>query len=155
MKTLLICYSYHHNNTEKVAAVFAKTLNAELKAPTEVDPNSLFAYDLVGFGSGVYFGKLHKTLLELADKLPQAVDKKAFIFSTSGQKGDVATKFHKQLREKLQAKGFTIAGEFNCAGFDTFGLFKIGGGINKERPNQDDLKQAEAFAESLNQPANV
>ena len=154
MKTLVICFSYHHKNTAKIALVFAGALNAEIKTPPEVDPNGLSEYDLIGFGSGIYFGKHHKSLLDLADKLPQVTDKKAFIFSTSGRTGNTS-KFHKQLREKLQSKGFTIVGEFNCAGLDTYGLMKIVGGLNKEHPNKDDIKQAEAFAQSLNQPATV
>ncbi|MGA3290314.1 MAG: flavodoxin family protein [Candidatus Bathyarchaeia archaeon] len=154
MKTLVICFSYHHKNTAKIALVFASALNAEIKTPPEVNPNGLSEYDLIGFGSGIYFGKHHKTLLNLADNLPQVTDKKAFIFSTSGRTGNTS-KFHKQLRKKLQSKGYTITGEFNCGGLDTYGLMKIVGGVNKERPNKDDIKQAEAFAQSLNQPATV
>jgi flavodoxin len=152
MKTLVICFSYHHKNTAKIALAIAGVLNAEIKTPQEINPNGLSEYDLIGFGSGIYFGKHHKSLLELADKLPQVTNKKAFIFSTSGQTGRTA-RFHKQLREKLQTKGFEIVGEFNCAGFDTYGLMKIVGGVSKNHPNKDDIKQAEAFAQSLIQPA--
>ena len=150
METLVICFSYHHNNTAKIASVFANTLSAEVKTPAEVDPNGPLKYDLVGFGSGIDFGKHHKTILDLADKLPQVTNKKAFIFSTSGQTGKTS-EFHQLLREKLQSKGFDIVGEFNCAGFDTYGPLKIVGGIKKGHPNEDDLKQAEAFAQSLKQ----
>ena len=146
MNSLVILVSYHHKNTEKIAQVIAKTLGAEIKNPQQVDTQNVANYDLVGFGSGNYLGKPHKDLLQLADKLPQAAGKKAFIFSTSGREG---TKFHKLLKEKLLSKGFTVVGEFNCAGFDTFGVLKIGGGLNKGRPNDDDLKQAEAFAQTL------
>lgn len=138
----------------EIASVFAKTLDAEVKTPTEVDPNVLSDYDLIGFGSGINFGKHHKVLLDFADKLPQVTDKKGFIFSTSGQTGD-ASKFHKKLREKLESKGFGIVGEFNCAGCDTYVLLKIVGGIQKGHPNEDDLKQAEAFAQSIKQPAKA
>ncbi len=150
MKTLIICFSYHHKNTEKIASVFAKTLEAEVKAPAQVDPNTLGDYDLLGFGSGIAFGKHYKDLLDLADKLPQISDKKAFIFSTSGQTGKT-NKFHQKLREELMSKGFTILKEFNCAGFDTYGALKIFGGIQKGHPDEEDLKQAEAFALSLKQ----
>lgn len=152
MKTLIICLSYHHKNTAKIALTFAGILNAEVKTPPEVNPDGLADYDLIGFGSGVYYGKLDKSLLELADKLPQVTDKKAFIFSTSGRVGN-ASKFHKGLREKLQSKGFNVVNEFNCAGFDTFGPLKLVGGTNKGRPNEEDVKEAEAFAKSLTQPA--
>jgi flavodoxin len=137
-------------NTEKIAETIAATLDAELKTPDQVTPDSLAGYDLVGFGSGIYFGKHHQSLLELADKLPQAANKKAFIFSTSGDTKNPA-KRHQQLREKLQVKGFNVVNEFNCAGFDTYGPFKLVGGLNKGRPNADDLKQAEAFAQNLKQ----
>ncbi|HWQ78445.1 MAG TPA: hypothetical protein VN381_06500, partial [Anaerovoracaceae bacterium] len=48
------------------------------------DPKELGDYDLIGFGSGIYSGKNHESLLELADSLPQADGKKAFLFSTDG-----------------------------------------------------------------------
>jgi flavodoxin len=154
MKTLVICFSYHHKNTAKIASVFANTLSAEIKPPTEVNPNGLSDYDLVGFGSGIYFGKHHLVLLDFSDKLPQVTNKKAFVFSTSGQTGNTP-KFHQSLREKLQSKGFDTVGEFNCAGFDTYGLLKIAGGIKKGHPNEDDLKQAEIYAQSLKQSAKA
>jgi flavodoxin len=148
MKTLIICFSYHHKNTEKLASVFAKTLEAEVKAPSEVDPNGLSEFDLIGFGSGISFGNHYKMLLDLVDNLPPVTNKKAFIFSTSGQTGN-QPKFHKKLREKLASKGFNVVGEFNCAGLDTYGVLKIVGGIQKGHPTEDDLKQAEDFVKGL------
>jgi len=85
MKTFIVCFSYHHKNTEKIASVFAKTLDAEVKMPGEVSPQGFSEYDLVGFGSGISFGKHYKVLIDFADKLPPVTKKKAFIFSTSGQ----------------------------------------------------------------------
>jgi flavodoxin len=154
MKTIIICFSYHHKNTEKIASALAKILGAEVKTPNEANPNILSDYDLVGFGSGISFGSHYKVLLDFADKLPTVTDKKAFIFSTSGQTGNT-TKFHRKLREKLESKGYTIAGDFNCAGFDTYGFLKIVGGIQKGHPDEEDLKQAETFAQSLLQPAKT
>jgi flavodoxin len=150
MKNLIILFSYHHKNTEKIANTIAAALDAEVKTPDQVTPYSIADYDLVGFGSGIYLGKHHQSLLELADKLPQATNKKAFIFSTSGDTTNPA-KMHQKLREKLQAKGFTVVDEFNCAGFDTVGPLKLVGGIKKGRPNEEDLKKAEAFAQNLKQ----
>jgi flavodoxin len=154
MNTLIICFSYHHGNTSKVASVIAKTLDAEAKAPSDVDPNVVCAYDLVGFGSGISFGKHYKEILNFAAKLPNVADKKAFIFSTSGS-GGKTEQFHQLLRETLVNKGFDIAGEFNCAGFDTYGVLKLAGGIKKGHPNEKDLKDAGVFAQSLKQPATA
>jgi flavodoxin len=154
MKTLIICFSHHHKNTERIALVFARALDAEVKSPSEVDSTNLSEYDLVGFGSGISFGKHYKDQLVLADKLPKVTNTKAFIFSTSGQTNN-GPKFHSKLREALESKGFSIVGEFNCAGFDTYGALKIFGGIQKGHPNEDDLNQAETFALDLKLPSKL
>ncbi len=154
LKSLIICYSHHHLNTQKVATVLANTIGAQVKAPAEIDPAELSKYDLIGFGSGIYFGKHHKTLLKLAAKLPQADKKKAFLFSTSGEEGK-SQRLHKKLREKLQSNGYEIFGEFNCPGYDTSIFTKLVGGIQKGRPNEEDLKQAQTFAENLKRTYNV
>ncbi len=149
-RTLLILISYHHNNTEKVAKVFAQVLEAEIKTPQQIDPEDLQKYDLVGFGSGIYGAKHHETLLELADKLPQAAGKKAFLFSTSAILGAHKVKEdHFALREKLESKGYVILDEFACKGFNTNSFLKYFGGMNKGRPNARDLEQAEEFAWKL------
>jgi flavodoxin len=150
MKSLLVLFSYHHNNTAKVANVFSNVFDAEIKTPQQMNPNELYEYNLIGFGSGIDSGKHYEVLLDLADNLPQVTDKKAFIFSTSG----VATqrymvKIHTTLREKLQSKGYLIVGEFNCAGFNTNSFLKFFGGMNRGRPNAEDLKNAEEFAKNL------
>ena len=88
MKTLLIVYSYHHNNTLKIAEVFAKVLDAQIKTPQQASFQEIQEYDLVGFGAGIDSGKHYKPLLDLADTLPQVADKKAFIFSTSAIQGE-------------------------------------------------------------------
>lgn len=139
-----------------MAEVLARVLGAHIKAPQETDPAELQLYDLVGFGSGIYGYQHHTSLLDLADKLPQVADKKAFIFSTTGAPvvfGESALmkaiEQHIPLREKLQSKGYTIVDEFICAGFNTNRFLKYFGGINKGRPNAEDLKRAEGFASKL------
>ena len=154
MKSLLVLFSYHHKNTEKIANVFAKVLDAQIKTPQQVNPEELQEYSLIGFGSGIYAGSNHKSLIDLADKMPQVRDKKAFIFSTCGIPAFAATKElfeknHSALREKLQSKGYTVIDEFSCAGFNTNSFLKLFGGLNKGRPNAEDLKHAEDFAREL------
>jgi flavodoxin len=158
MITLLILYSYHHMNTEKVAKAMGEVLDAQIKTPSKVDPKELGEYDLVGFGSGIYGSKHHKSLLSLADKLPQITDGKAFIFSTSGAPAsalegghldDYIVKAHAHLKKKLQSKGYMIVDEFMCAGWNTNSFLKLFGGINKGRPNAQDLENARDFAARL------
>ena len=54
VKSLVVVFSYHHNNTEKIANACAKVLGAEVKTPQQVTPGEIAEYDLVGFGSGIY-----------------------------------------------------------------------------------------------------
>ena len=150
MKSLLVLFSYHHKNTEKVANVFAKVLDAQIKTPQKIHPEELQEYNLIGFGSGIYDEKHHKLLLEFADKIPQVTNRKAFIFSTSALQGKAkVAKDHSLLREKLQSKGYMIVDEFSCKGFNTNSFLKYFGGMNKGRPNAKDLKHAEEFAQNL------
>jgi flavodoxin len=152
MKSLLVLFSYHHKNTEKIANVFAKVLDAQIKTPQQINPEELQEYSLIGFGSGIYGAKHHKFLLDLSDKLPQVTNRKAFIFSTSAMIGEAkVAKDHSLLREKLQSKGFMIVDEFACKGFNTNSFMKYFGGMNKGRPNAEDLKHAEEFAQNLKQ----
>ena len=150
MKTLIIYVSVHHGNTEKVVKAMASVLNADLLRVEQADANMLAGCDLIGFGSGIYFGRHHESLLNFVDRLPRLGDKKAFILSTSGlRRIRFIHDFHKPLRGRLQQKGFNIVGEFSCRGFDTSRAANIVGGINKGRPNEKDLKQAEDFARGL------
>ena len=143
-------YSYHHSNTQKVAQAIANVLDAQVKSPQQTNPEEPNQYDLVGFGAGIDSGKHYKELLDFADALPQVTDKKAFIFSTSGMTGEKKlAKDHLALREKLQSKGYLIVDEFQCKGFNTNSFLKYFGGINKGRPNEEDLKHAEEFASRL------
>ena len=150
MKVLIIYISVHHGNTEKVAKAMPNTLDAALLQVKQANASMLEQYDLIGFGSGIYFGKHHESLLDFVDKLPMLRNKRAFIFSTSGlRKIWFIHNFDKPLKERLQRKGFDIIGEFSCRGLDTYKATKLVGGINRGRPNVKDLKQAEDFARSL------
>jgi flavodoxin len=64
MKALVIVLSYHHHNTEKIAKVFAKVLDAPLQTPQQVKLEELQTYDLIGFGSGIDSEKHYQVLLD-------------------------------------------------------------------------------------------
>ena len=154
MKSLVVVFSYHHKNTEKIAHVIAKVLDAPVKTPQQVRPEEIAEYDLVGFGSGIYSETFDPSVLDLADRLLNAAGKKAFLFSTYGAPATFADrKFvesnHAQIREKLQAKGYTIIGEFGCAGWNTNSFLRFFGGLNKGRPDAGDMRNAEAFARDI------
>jgi flavodoxin len=148
MKTLIITTSVHHGNTRKIADAMAETLGAEVVQPNKVTPEQLAMYDLVGFGSGIYFRKHHESIFRLLDRLPDMQGKKAFVFSTAGVRF-MQKSFHRPLQERLRAKGFEVTGDFCCRGWDTYAIFGLIGGINRRHPDEKDIAAAKAFAEGL------
>jgi flavodoxin len=100
----------------------------------------------MGFGSGIYDHNFHQALLRFVETLPTVTKKQAFIFSTCGVGG---TRGHASFKKLLANRGFSVVGDFSCKGWDTNSFFKLFGGINKGRPNEDDLEKARIFAQEL------
>ena len=75
--------SHHHGNTRKVAETMARALEADLWSAETADPQRLAEYDLIGLGSGIYFGVPHRSLRRLVASMP-ATEKEVFLFSTAG-----------------------------------------------------------------------
>lgn len=146
MKTLIIYESIHHGNTRKIASAMAEDLNAKIIKASDINIGSLNEYDLIGFGSGIYYGRMHKNILKLIESLPTSQNKKVFVFSTSGQG---KYQYNNYIKEKLEQKGSQVVGSFACKGYDTFGPFKLIGGIAKGRPNAEDIQNAKGFAEKI------
>lgn len=150
MKCLIILHSYHHGNTRKIAEAIAGKIGAALISPAEIEKTDLGEYDLIGFGSGIDSGKHYKEILDCADRLLPVNDKKCFVFSTSAVQGEKkVAKDHARLREILQSKGYQVIGEFSCLGYNTNLFLKYFGGMNRGRPNAQDIQNAKNFAAGL------
>jgi flavodoxin len=148
-RTSAVVYaSIHHGNTRKVAEAIARVLSADLMDVRSVSARQLGGYDMIGFGSGIYFRKHYQPVLALANSLGPAEGRRAFIFSTAGLPR-LAPMFHRPLRAVLEEKGYEVAGEFACKGHDSYAIFALVGGINKGRPNAADLDRARQFAKGL------
>ena len=144
--TTAICYqSRHHGNTRKVLEAMASAGDADLIDVTSRIAPRLDRYDLVGFASGIYFGRFHETVLRYAEQyLPQWKD--VFLVSTYGAPG----RHHLDaIRAVVRAKGCPVLGEFGCRGWDTFGPFRLVGGLAKGHPDEEDLRQAAEFFRGL------
>jgi len=146
MKVLITYNSVHKGNTEKIATAMADAIDADLLKYSDVDGYNILDYDLVGFGSGIFYGKPEKKFVEFINNLPDVKNRKAFAFTTSG-KG--SSDYTNKLATKISENGFKIVGEFSCKAFDAWGPLKLVGGINKGRPNSEDLKKAETFIKEL------
>ncbi|WP_156727521.1 flavodoxin family protein [Streptomyces apocyni] len=148
MKTIIVCASVSHGNTRRVADSMAQVLGAKVVSPEQADLAELADADLVGFGSGVFYSRLHSHLTDFVKALP-AGRGRAFVFATSGLPDIPFAPFTRPLVQLLESKGFEVDGSFSCRAFDTWTPFKLVGGINKQRPNDGDLAAARAFAERL------
>jgi len=149
-KALVVVHSWHHGNTEKIAGAIAGALDAEVKFPQDIRPEDSGEYSLIGLGAGIDSGRHYAPLLDWAGALPPAQEQSAFIFSTAGVSSKKKTaRDHSALREILLAKGYAIVGEFACRGYNTNSVLKHMGGMNRGRPNEDDLQAAADFAHAL------
>ena len=105
----------------------------------------LSGYDRIGFASGIYYSTFAKQLIAYAeDNLP---DEKPvfFIYTHGAPKGD----FLKGIRAVTQKKNYPEIGEYRCQGYDTFGPFKLVGGIAKGHPTADESRKAVEFYKGL------
>lgn len=138
MKTAVCYYSRHHGNTLKVLQAMREIDLIDVTAPGEA---RLEDYDRIGFASGVYFGKFHQTVVDFArERLPEKKD--IFFVCTCGSRWKGAEQTLEGIAKERRCR---VLGKFGCRGYDTFGPFKLVGGIAKGRPNQKDLDAARAF----------
>ena len=143
MKTAIVYASVHHGNTKKIVDEIAKDQNVDLVDATQVKEKDLTEYDAIGFASGIYYGKFHQAVLNFgAVNLPQ--EKKVFLICTHG--GSAA---FQSIEIILESKHADLIGKFSCKGYDTFGPFKLVGGIAKGHPDEKDLMAAVEFYKGI------
>lgn len=141
MKTAVCYYSRHHGNTLKVLKAMTDEGEIELIDVTARQSVHLEDYDCVGLASGIYGFEFQKAVVEFARQyLPQGKPV-FFVYTYGGAKGTGA----KAVAEVARDKNCPVLGEFSCRGYDTFGPFKLVGGIAKEHPDRQDLENARSF----------
>ncbi len=145
MKTAIVYYSKHHGNTKKLLDAIAKEHEVTLIDVTAEPQADLTPFDRIGFASGIYYSKFQKALLKFAEqRLPEG--KETFFLYTYGAEKQGYTKAIEEAVEKHHAK---IRGAYGCLGFNTFGPFKLIGGMAKGHPTSDEIEKAVRFYESL------
>ena len=143
MRKAIVYTSVHHGNTEKLVKRIAEECQVDLIDAIKQMNADLNDYDMIGFASGIYFSKFHQSILEFAEKnLPD--DKKIFLICTYGGSAN-----YKSIEQILDKKHASVVGKFGCKGYDTFGPFKLVGGIAKGHPNEEDMKNAVDFVKGL------
>ena len=86
-------------NTKKIAEAITAVLDAQVIEVKEAKTESLLEYDLIGFGSGIYFANHDPDLLELIDDLPKVDDRKSFIFQPEAETVSLRTLTTKRLKK--------------------------------------------------------
>ena len=143
MRKAIIYASVHHGNTENLVKSIAEECQVDLINAVKQSDADLSSYDMIGFASGIYFSKFHQSILKFAEKnLPD--DKKVFLICTYGGSAN-----YKSIEQILDKKHASVDGKFGCKGYDTFGPFKLVGGIAKGHPDDKDIQNAVEFVKNL------
>ena len=137
-----ICISASRKH-KKIIDEIAKTNDVELIDATQTVEKDLSEYDLIGFASGVYGGKFHQSVLKFAS-VNLTDNKNVFLICTYGGRP-----VFKSIEQVIAYKHDNIVGRFSCKGFDTFGPFKLIGGVSKGHPDEKDLAAAVEFYNGL------
>ena len=141
MKIAICYYSRHHGNTLKVLKAMTQGREADLIDVTGRQAVRLERYDFIGFASGIYGFTVQKAVAEFARQyLPENKDV-FFVYTYGGAKGKGAG----ELYGIADQKNCRVLGEFSCLGYDTFGPYKLVGGIAKGHPDKNDLENAHDF----------
>lgn len=141
IRTMILYRSKHHGNTRRVVEAIARafpgdvdTLDVEHvdKRHPEVD---LRSYHLIGIASGIYFGEIDR---DLARVMQASVKQGDFVFSLLTYGG--ASKWYgKDIDGICRTVHANFLAGHGCPGFDTWGPYKLMGGMNKGRPNDEDI----------------
>lgn len=147
MKTAIIYYSKHHENTKQLLDAIQKSSSDEITLidVTTTASANLEAYDLIGFASGIYYSKFEKRVLQFAKNYTPNGKDVFFLYTYGAEKAG----YTKAIREALSGTNANILGEYGCFGFNTFGPFKLIGGIAKNHPNNTEIRNAISFYKNL------
>ena len=145
METAIVYYSRHHGNTAKLLRAIAAENKITLIDVTEQPDADISAYDRIGLASGIYYSSFAKQILTYArEHLPEGRD--VFYVYTHGAPGG---QFLRGIREIASHKHCREIGAYHCQGYDTFGPFKLLGGIAKGHPTPEEIKGAVEFYRKL------
>jgi flavodoxin len=140
----LIVYQSRTGNTKTIADAISSVLNADTLTVDDVTSTDFSGRNIVGFGSGTYWGMIDKKIYNAASFLPEKCN--TFVFITSG----MGITFMRRLYWHYINKGFgrfgiQLVGQWDCRGFDKHPISKWMG-ISKNHPNNDDIENAKKFA---------
>ena len=145
MKTAIVYASTHHGNTKKLVDAIAEKNEVTLIDAVKQKSADLNEFDRIGFASGIAYGKYYQPLLAFMEgSLPE--NKRVFFIHTAGDPRENQNAAAKAIAD---ARHCDCLGTYFCKGFDTYGPFKIIGGIAKGHPTEDEIRAAVRFYDGL------
>lgn len=146
-KSAIIYHSYHHGNTKKILEAIKEKFNFELYTVEEAFNKDFSNYDLIGFASGIEAGQIYRKLLDFIKNYNyHCENQKSFLITTSGFHSEI---FSRSAIKAIKNKKFKLMGEYKCLGWNTFGPFKLVGGIAKSHPSNEEINGAISFVEKI------
>ena len=146
LATAIIYYSKHHGNTKQLLdAIAAVDSEVELVDATEKHELNLSGYDRIGFASGIYYGKFAEQVLDFA-RVNLPLDKDVFFIATAGNPTKNSFNSIAAVTEEKHSKEL---GRYISKGFDTYGPFKLVGGLQKGHPTAEEIQGAVEFYKGL------
>lgn len=143
--TAVIYASTHHGNTEKLAKEIAGEFPVDLIDIIADSAADISRYDRIGIAAGVAYGRYYPQMLRfLKENMPEG--KQVFFIHTAGRP---EKKQCTEAKEITDGRHCECLGIFCCKGYDTYGPFKLIGGLNRSHPDAEDIAAAKKFYAGL------
>ena len=134
--------AYIHSSAFRIKSMISSN---ERSLSTYASYNACFALSIFRSGcrsSSSMESSSARTLYSL--RKTYRTTKRVFLICTYGGSAN-----YKSIEQILDKKHSTVIGKFGCKGYDTFGPFKLVGGIAKGHPDEKDIKNAVEFVKGL------
>ena len=129
-----VVYVSRGGNTKKLADAIAGGVGASAVSVEHFGPSD--TADTLYVGASIYAGAIDGKLRQFLAGLKPSRVKRVVVFGTSAGKKTALP----EIKSILEPNGVAVSyEEFHCRGSFLF--------VNRGRPNEEDLKQAEAFAQ--------
>ena len=144
MKSIIIYESTHHGNTKKLVDAIVGKHQVEAVSIENADSIDLSAYEMIGLAAGIAFGKFYKRMEKFAESISSG--SRVFLLYTCG---NPSSGYVKSITRTLESNGAEVVGNYGCKGYDTYGPFKLVGGIAKGHPTEEEIIGAVAFYDKI------
>ncbi len=149
MRTIILYASRHHGNTKKLVDAIVESHpevdTLDVKALGKDEYPDLSEYHLIGVATGIYYSEIDKDMARVLSNVLTPQDK-VFGLMTYGGKNKW---YGKDIDGICRMKQAIFMGVYGCEGYDTWGPFKLVGGVQKGHPTAEEIQGAVAFFDKL------